>query len=147
MYKYLTWEEWYNHYKPKTNHIRNYGSDLIHAYETYGDEQDFIFAQDPKFVWTEVDGDGGSYLIAGIHYVNRVQYYVCENAWDNDNQEVCVNYYRECPTCGCYGGYGTTDNGGECPECSNESDDLVLYPDNREDLIEVYGKEAVNEQV
>jgi hypothetical protein len=142
MYQYLTYDEFCDIYQPIENTLTGNGN----TFETYGAEQDFVFAQDPRYVWTEVDGDGGCYIIAGMSYVNRVQYYVCDNPWTDDSQEVCVNYYRECSVCGCYGGYGTTDNGEECPECSDESNSLVLYPENREDLIEVYG-DRVNEQV
>lgn len=144
MYKYLTYDEFVSHYKPKTNHIR--GNDEL-AYETYGDEQDYIFAQDPKYVWTEVDGDGGSFIVAGRAFVNRYQYYVTELPWDSEDQEVYVQLYKECDTCGCYGGYGTIDNGDECPTCSVDTDQFNIYPDTRAELAEIIGEELANEQV
>ena len=144
MYKYLTYDEFVSYYKPKTNHIR--GNDEL-AYETYGDEQDYIFAQDPKYVWTEVDGDGGSFIIAGRAFVNRYQYYVTELPWDSEDQEVYVQLYKECDTCGCYGGYGTIDSGDECPTCSVDTDQFNIYPDTRAELAEIIGEELANEQV
>ncbi len=144
MYKNLTYDEFCDIYKPKPNHIR--GNDEL-AFETYGEEQDFVFAQDPKYVWTEVDGDGGSFIIAGRAFVNRYQYYVTEVPWDSEDQEVVVNLYKECDTCGCYGGYGTMEDGSECSECTNESEKYNIYPYTREELAEVLGEEYANEQV
>lgn len=46
-------------------------------FETYGAELDFIRAQDPKLVWTVVDGDEGQLVIeSGFHIVNRLGYLV-----------------------------------------------------------------------
>jgi len=78
MYTTMTWEEFETTYKPIQNKLTKYPSDNNISFETYGEEQEFVLAQDEKFVWTEVDGDGGCYIINGLHYVNRIQYYVCE---------------------------------------------------------------------
>ena len=144
MYKYLTYDEFVTHYKPKQNHLVKGEQN---TFETYGEEQDYVFAQDPKYVWTEVDGDGGCFIIAGRAFVNRYQYYVTELPWDSEDQEVVVQYYKECDTCGCFGGYGTIDSGDECPECSVDTDAFNIYPDTREELAEVIGKELADEQV
>lgn len=146
MYKTLTYDEWFNHYKPIKNEITKYQSDLITAFETYGEEQDFVFAQPDENVWTEVDGDGGTYIIAGRHFVNRIQYYVTEKPYDSDNQEVVVQLYKECENCGCYGGYGTDDDGNDCIVCQ-DSDEYNVYPDTREELIELLGESIANEQI
>lgn len=146
MYKHLTYDEFCDIYKPKANQFRPY-PEQEYTFETYGEEQDFVFAQDEKFVWTEVDGDGGSFIIAGKHFVNRYQYYVCEVPWHSEDQEVVVQLYKECETCGCYGGYGTLDNGDGCPECETNSDLYNVYPDTRKELAEVLGEEYANEQV
>jgi hypothetical protein len=144
MYKVLTYDEFFNHYKPIKNSIRNNDD---YPFETYGEEQDFVFAQDPKYVWTEVDGDGGSFIIAGRAFVNRYQYYVTEVPWDSEDQEVVVNLYKECDTCGCYGGYGTIDDGSECPECSVDTDQFNIYPETRKELADIFGEEYANANV
>jgi hypothetical protein len=138
----MTYDEFCDNYEPKQNHLTDNGN----AYETYGDEQDFVFAQDEKYVWTEVDGDGGCFIIAGRHYVNRIQYYVCEKPWQDENQEVVVQLYKDCDTCGCSGGYGTTEDGEDCPTCSVDTNEYNVYPD-RKDLIEIFGEEYANVQV
>lgn len=52
-------------------------------YETYGDDLDVvskIAKENPKRVWTMVDGDsGGSVLTQGMHFVNRIAYVLTEN--------------------------------------------------------------------
>jgi hypothetical protein len=145
VYTTLTYDEFVDTYKPIKNHLTKYDQN---TFETYGEEVDFVLAQDEKFVWTEVDGDGGCYIINGLHLVNRIHYYVCEVPSALPTyQEVVVNLYKDCDTCGCSGGYGTTDDGADCPECSVDTDGFTIYPDTREQLIEIFGEEYANEQV
>jgi hypothetical protein len=74
-----------------TNHITNEGI----AYETYGDELDYVSQQDERFVWTEMDGDNGVYIVSGYHYVNRIQYYITNKMWEEDI-EIVVCEYIDC---------------------------------------------------
>ena len=146
MYKTLTYNEFHEHYKPILNKITKYPSDTQWAFETFGEEQDFVYAQPEENVWTEIDGDGGCYIIAGRHFVNRIQYYVTEKPYDSDTQEVVVQLYKECENCACYGGYGQDDDGQDCLVCSgSNADDYNVYPDTREELIELYGEKIANE--
>lgn len=146
MYRTMTWQEFEDTYKPILNKITKYPSDTQLAFETYGEEQDYVLAQPNENVWTEVDGDGGCYIIAGKHFVNRFQYYITEKPWDNENQEVVIQVYKDCDECGCSGGDGTTDDGEPCTNCTDKYDDFNIYPE-RTDLIEIYGEEYANEQV
>lgn len=142
MYRTMTYEEFCDEFQPIENTLTGNGN----TFETYGAEQDLVFETDEKLVWTEVDGDGGCFIIAGRHYVNRIQYYICEKPWKEDSQEVIVQLYKDCDTCGCSGGYGTLDNGDDCPECSVDTDAFNIYPD-RKDLIEIFGEEYANVQI
>lgn len=46
-------------------------------FETYGEEFEFVRRQDPRTVWTLLDGDGGDmYVLSGLHFVNRVGYLI-----------------------------------------------------------------------
>jgi hypothetical protein len=46
-------------------------------FETYGEELDFVRRQDPRTVWTLVDGDDGNqYVTNGYHFVNRIGYLI-----------------------------------------------------------------------
>lgn len=93
MSKYYTYKSWVDTFEPKANSIRNNG-DI--AYETYGDEMEFVRNTDQKFIWTEVDGDGGTYILAGYHYVNRIQYYITEKPWEDEYTEIPTWVYRQC---------------------------------------------------
>lgn len=43
----------------------------------------------PERVWTAVDGDdGGIYLLPGYHIVNKVDYVITEEPWDDTIEEV-----------------------------------------------------------
>jgi hypothetical protein len=48
--------------------------------ETFGEDFETVRRQDPRFVWTVVDGDSGSdqWIVPGVHFVNRVCYLVTE---------------------------------------------------------------------
>jgi hypothetical protein len=142
MYRTMTWQEFVDNYKPIPNKIGKNTNGVQTNFETYGEEVDFVFAQPDENVWTEVDVDGGVYVIAGKHYVNRIQYYVTEKPYDSDDQEVVISFYNECVSCGSYGGYGTNDDGSQCEECDN--DDMVIYPETRDELEEVLGEEYAN---
>lgn len=55
--------------------------------ETYGEEFARVQAADPRHVWTVVDGDNGLlYLVAGLHYVNRVNYVLSRRPWVTGNE-------------------------------------------------------------
>ncbi|MGO9468045.1 MAG: hypothetical protein ACLQVF_28260 [Isosphaeraceae bacterium] len=45
-------------------------------FETYGDDLAFVRRQNPRTVWTLVDGGDEDYLLSGYHHVNRVGYLV-----------------------------------------------------------------------
>ena len=45
-------------------------------FETYGPELDFVRAQDPRCIWTVIDGDDGTAIVSGYHLVNRIGYLI-----------------------------------------------------------------------
>jgi hypothetical protein len=72
----MTIDEWEEKYKPIPNHLV---PDRETAFETYGPEWDFVKVQDPRRIWTEIQGDDGNlYITNGCHWVNRLQYYVTQ---------------------------------------------------------------------
>ena len=104
-------EEWEEQFKPVVNHLdenaswqNEYGVGIM--FETYGEEEEYVFAQPSNKVWTYVDGDdGNTYLINGRHLVNRIGYFVCEEPFDealmyessvsNDLCEMCESNEKE----------------------------------------------------
>ena len=84
----LTEDEWFEQFKPIPNHLDENASfnDGEHGYmfETYGDEVEFVKAQEPNRIWTYCDGDnGGTYISDGYHVVNRIGYFVTTVPYDD----------------------------------------------------------------
>jgi hypothetical protein len=64
-----------NHFNPHASWA--FSDDRGCLFETYGEERDFVRSQDPRTIWTLVDGDDGDqYLLSGFHVVNRIGYLV-----------------------------------------------------------------------
>lgn len=64
-----------NHLNPSASWAFGDGPGCL--FETYGEELEFVQRQDPRTVWTLVDGDDGDqYLVSGLHFVNRIGYLV-----------------------------------------------------------------------
>ncbi len=65
-----------------------------YMFETYGDEVEFVAKQADNLVWTWVDGDDGTFLQAGPHFVNRIGYFVCRKPWRTEDQWIQVDEYE-----------------------------------------------------
>ncbi len=64
-----------NHIDPNASWAFDDGPGCL--FETYGEELDFVRAQNPRNIWTLVDGDDDSqYVISGYHLVNRIGYLI-----------------------------------------------------------------------
>jgi hypothetical protein len=90
----LGWSAWADKYKPITNKFSKQPDDII--FETYGEEVEFVQAQDPRYVWTNVQGDECDLIVAGYAYVNRLSYYITENPWENEEDYVLISVENEC---------------------------------------------------
>jgi hypothetical protein len=102
----ITESEWSAKYRPIKNHITNDG----YSFETYGQELDYVCLQPHSTVWTEMDGDEGVYIVAGYHLANRIQYYITEIPWtDDEDPFVTICKYVECECC--------NDDGDGDPDC------------------------------
>jgi hypothetical protein len=105
----LTEEQWTEQYRPVTNYLTNEGT----SYETYGDDLEYVLQQDEKHVWTELDGDNGVYLVNGYHIVNRIQYYITEVPWKED--EFIQIVIMQTVDCDCSGDDGEPNE--DCDKC------------------------------
>lgn len=112
-------------YKPKSNHISPYGNK---HYETYGEEYEYIKTLDPRYVWTEVQGDMSMLLVTGVAFVNRLSYTVCEKPWTDEFQTVVISMDIECE---CY------------DEEAMENDEREEYGDPSCEHCEGYGLKTV----
>ena len=123
----MTEDEWFDTYKPIKNHIDVTSSFDGHMFETYGDEVEFVKAQDENRIWMYGDGDdGGSYIWNGWHIVNRIGYFITDVPCpENTSIKVKISsYWFYCEGCGAE----IEDDGqvinekyydlGFCPECA-----------------------------
>lgn len=102
---YPAWEQeleaWDAKYKPVTNQFAQpqgeFGDEFVEdKFETYGEELDFVRAQDPRCIWTLVDGDDGNlYIVDGYHLVNRINYFITEVPFEGNFLEVPYYIYDE----------------------------------------------------
>ena len=134
MSKFYTYDSWVETFKPIKNHLRKH-EDI--AFETYGEEVEFVQKADNKYIWTEVDGDSGTYIVAGYHFVNRFQYFITEKPWEDELTEVPTWVYRDCD-CLEENDY---DPKPTCPECGGEGI-IDVACDTVENLKDIYGEEA-----
>ena len=110
------WSDWEAKFKPIKNKFSKDPDEVM--FETYGEEWEFVKAQDPKYVWTNIQGDYSDLIVAGIAFVNRLSYYITEIPWENEDDYCLVSVETECE---CYD-EDREDNDGEfgdanCPEC------------------------------
>ena len=134
MSKFMTYDYWVDNFKPIKNKISKYTDDSLIHFETYGEEVEFVQKADNKYIWTEVDGDSGTYIIAGYHFVNRISYYITENPWTDEYTEIPTWCYRSCD---CTEETGEYDE--NCEECEEGSIDIPS--DTVEDLKQIYGED------
>jgi hypothetical protein len=128
--------EWWDQYKPISNHIVNNGC----LFETYGAELEFVKAQDSKHIWTLVEGDSGDlYIENGFHYVNRLNYLITELPFEGD--ECCVTYmmfdneeddWVQCLKCE-HEWIESTEYLQVCPKCGNDNTEMTVYFQNDKD--------------
>jgi hypothetical protein len=133
-----TYDAWVREFKPVANHLRNQNHGLELSYETYGEECDYVKLQDEHNIWTEVDGDFGTYIVSGYHYVNRIHYYITTNPWIED-VEVPTWVYRSCD---CMDDEKYEDMGynPDCPDCEDGTIDIDYG--SVVALKDIYGEDA-----
>lgn len=115
MTEYQGWNEWANKYKPIKNHFSKDPDEVM--FETYGEEVEFVKAQDPKYIWTYLQGDMSDLVVAGYHFVNRIGYHISEVPWENEDDYVLLSVQVECE---CYNeeGYEDGEMGlADCTKC------------------------------
>jgi hypothetical protein len=98
----LDFDTWCDEYKPITNHIDTNASFDGLMFETYGDEYEFVKAQNENRIWMYGDGDdGGTYIWSGWGFVNRIGYFISDKPFaDNVTIQVKVSsYWYYCEGC------------------------------------------------
>jgi hypothetical protein len=91
----ITIEEWEEEFIPMENPFDTNASFNGAMFETFDVELGFVLGVNSlasQKVWTYVDGDGGTYIVDGYHLVNRIGYFITQNARPDDQfYEVIVS--------------------------------------------------------
>jgi hypothetical protein len=111
-------DEWYETYKPIKNHLDKNASWNGEMFETYGEEVEFVISQPNENIWTWVEAEGGTYLLSGYYFVNRMGYIICSVPWTEEAIEITIDEPEEyCDECG----DRREDCTCECAACNAES--------------------------
>ena len=87
----LTWEEWCRDYRPIKNTIVDGASYDGFMFETYDRELQTVqeaARADPNKVWTLLSEGGSVWIGDGIHFVNRLGYFITEVPRKNNDEFV-----------------------------------------------------------
>lgn len=92
-------DNWLAKYKPVANHLHSDTGWIINEvaimFETYDDDLEFVKQQPDNNVWTWIDGDEGTVIIAGMAFVNRIGYFVTEVPWTDISETIEVDLYDD----------------------------------------------------
>jgi hypothetical protein len=87
-------EDFIEKYKPIKNKIDKNASYDGLMFETYKEELDFVVAQNPKKIWTIINGESETtWLIAGFHFVDRMGYIISKKEWTDANEDFAMDDY------------------------------------------------------
>ena len=78
---------WFDKYKPILVESLETEDKSPRMYETYGEDIKLIKLIPSNHIWTLLDCNGKLYLSPGFHVVNRLNYFICENKWDDNTRD------------------------------------------------------------
>jgi len=92
--KEMNYEEWIDTYKPLCG--KDSPEDIL-QFDTVKEVFEYLGKNPPptdedtfdevhKMIWTETAGDGWWYISTGIHYVDRMHYFICKVPWKEQNE-------------------------------------------------------------
>lgn len=84
----MTYDQWFDTFKPIKNHIDKTSSFNGCMFETYGPERDAVKSHAINKIWTFIECDGVMLISPGYHLVNRQGYFVTEVPWTDVNLEI-----------------------------------------------------------
>jgi hypothetical protein len=84
----MTYDEFENKFEPIENNLGDEG----YLFETYGQEVDYVSQQEEHFVWTLIEVEDKLYIIPGFHYVNRLNYLITKNPWNEEFKNLEIKY-------------------------------------------------------
>ena len=115
MSKFYTYSTWFKTFNPVKSHCD-------------------INGIEDRFIWTEIQGEGGEYIIAGAHFVNRIGYHITEIPWTDEYTEVPIYGYEECDC------VIDEEPNRECKKCEGSGEAMVDV-DNLDYLRKIYNND------
>jgi hypothetical protein len=90
--KTINYDDWFEKYKPQLNHFTSLPDNDNYTFETFGEELEYVKKQNNKQIWTLIEcEDEEIWIIPGYHLVNRMNYYITEKVWKDENIQVNDN--------------------------------------------------------
>lgn len=86
----LTFEQWVSTYKPRTNTHVNDAPHNGYVFEASGEELVTVTKANVTHVWTLIEDDDATFIVTGMHYVNRLGYFITDKPWEHDNISVLL---------------------------------------------------------
>lgn len=87
-------DAWEAKYQPMQNPFGDKGWNGT-MFETYGEDLAFVSKVPDNQVWTWVDGDEGTWIISGFHWVNRIGYFITTVPLEEEYAEIQVDVYGD----------------------------------------------------
>lgn len=89
----ITEEVWWSEFRPveRDGDIHDGFSGVV--FDTVGSDWFQVRSMNTHYVWTWVEHDDGSSIIPGIHFVNRLGYFITEVPWDDIMCEVVIEEF------------------------------------------------------
>lgn len=73
----MTYDEWFDTYKPYPNTIDPNASFDGYMWETFGPEHDQVLSTPEEQIWTIIETDSGLVLVEGYGYVDHFGHFIC----------------------------------------------------------------------
>jgi len=88
--KEANWKSFVEKYAPIKNVNDKNASYEGFMYETDSNSISIVNSHKPEHVFTLIENEGISSIIAGIHFVNRLGYFITKNNWTDKNEEIII---------------------------------------------------------
>ncbi|MDQ7011507.1 MAG: hypothetical protein Q9M29_06765 [Mariprofundaceae bacterium] len=71
-------DAFYEFFRPYRHPLSNHDIWGGIGLETFGEDLELVKSLPAEYLWTVVDGDGGQWILPGVHTVNRICYLITE---------------------------------------------------------------------
>lgn len=75
-------ESWIEKYRPLKNHL-NEDASYGFAFETFGEELEFVSKHSVQNIWTMVEEEGEFFITPNYYLADRIFYFITEIKWEN----------------------------------------------------------------